>query len=123
MTVKKGDLLATGILEQGDKSVIVGAEGAVFADYWIEYTFSIPKTIQYKVQGEEKVEFVFNPPWKMKKDYEDPFWQIISTERNRRLVRLHEFEIMEGWKRQLFAPLIKNQLFAEHGPDAIIKDE
>src|SRR6185312_10385632 len=78
-TVRKGDLLATGSLEQGDKTVFVGAEGAVFADYWIEYSFSLPKTIQYKVQGEERVEFVFHPPWIAKSDSVNRFWNIIST--------------------------------------------
>ena len=58
-TVKKGDVLASGTLEQGEDYVVVGAAGAVYADYWIEYKFSIPKTIRYRVQGEEKVEFVF----------------------------------------------------------------
>ena len=63
-TVKKGDLLATGILEQGDKRSIIGADGAVFADYWLEYSFSLPRTMHYKIQGEEKVEFSFTAPWK-----------------------------------------------------------
>ncbi|MER2089650.1 MAG: sporulation protein YqfD, partial [Sporosarcina sp.] len=30
-TVKKGDLLATGVLEQGGKTTVVGADGAVYA--------------------------------------------------------------------------------------------
>ena len=46
-TVKKGDVLATGILEQGGKTTVVGAEGAVFADYWVEYSFSLPKKIRF----------------------------------------------------------------------------
>ena len=48
-TVKKGDVLATGILEQGDKTTVVGADGAVYADYWVEYSFSLPKTIRFPV--------------------------------------------------------------------------
>ncbi len=63
-TVKKGDVFATGILEQGDKTTIVGADGAVYADYWVEYSFSIPKTIDFRLQGEEKVDFSFQLPWK-----------------------------------------------------------
>ena len=122
MTVKRGDILATGILEQGDRSVIVGAEGAVFADYWIEHTFSIPQTIQYKVQGDEKVEFVFHPPWKLKKDSDAPFWRIISIERT--VIEANaQLEITDGMEQTIIVPLVKNQLLAELGPDAVIKDE
>ena len=63
-TVKKGDVLATGILEQGDKTTVVGADGAVYADYWVEYTFSLPKKINFQLQGEEIVNYSFNLPWK-----------------------------------------------------------
>ena len=122
MTVKKGDVLATGILEQGDKSVVVGAEGAVFADYWIEYSFSIPKTFHYKVQGEEKVEFTFHPPWKFEQESNIPFWQLITTKRliNEESAQL---ELTEGMEKAVIIPLLKNQLLAEHGSDAIIKDD
>lgn len=43
MTVYEGDTLVSGVLMHGDQYVIVGAEGEVFADYWLETTFSIPK--------------------------------------------------------------------------------
>ena len=56
-------MLATGILEQGDKTTVVGAEGAVYADYWVEYSFRLPKTIDYHLQGEETVQFSFQSPW------------------------------------------------------------
>lgn len=121
-TVKKGDVLATGILEQGDKKVIVGAEGAVFADYWIEYSFSIPKTFHYKSQGEEKLEFSFHPPWKKEKESDVPFWQLITT---KRLINEDnaQLELTEGMEETVIIPLLKNQLLAEQGSDAIIKDD
>ena len=52
-------MLATGILEQGDKTTVVGADGAVYADYWVEYSFSLPKTIDYPVTGRGKGELFF----------------------------------------------------------------
>ena len=48
-TVYKGDTLVSGILTVGDTHHIVGAEGDVFADYWLETTFSIPKTLEVEV--------------------------------------------------------------------------
>ena len=67
-TVKKGDLLATGILEQGNKRVVVGAEGSVYADFWMEYSFKIPRTVQYQLLGEENVIIHWQSPivWKEK---------------------------------------------------------
>ena len=53
-TVKKGDVLATGILEQGDKTTIVGADGAVYADYWVEYSFKSSKNNRFPVTGRRK---------------------------------------------------------------------
>ena len=121
-TVKRGDVLATGILEQGDKRTVVGAEGAVFADYWLEYEFSMPQTITFKVQGEEKVEFIFNHPWKKQKDQALPFWRFVTTVR-----QVNEddrqLELTEGMEQTVIIPLIKRKLLAEHGSEAIIKDD
>lgn len=122
MTVKKGDLLAKGTLEQGEDTVIVGADGAVFADYWVEYNFSIPKTIQYKVQGDERIEFVFNPPWKEKNLFNKSTWNIIETER---MIEESDaqIEIKEGMEESVIIPLLKMKLLAELGSDAMVKEE
>lgn len=122
MTVKKGDLLAKGTLEQGEDIVIVGADGAVFADYWIEYNFSIPKTIQYKVQGEERVEFKFHPPWKEKDLFNKSTWNIIETER---MIDEDEaqLEIQKGMEESVIIPLLKMKLLSQLGPEAIVKEE
>lgn len=119
MTVKKGDLLATGILEQGDKEVVVGAEGAVFADFWVEYKFSLPKRVQYMVQGEEEVEFVFQNPLKNKNL--TPFWKLFTTKRTVKEINT-EFELIEGMETTIILELIKNQLLAEYGHEAMVKD-
>lgn len=46
-TVSKGEILVSGIVQAGDKEIIVGAKGKVFVDYWLETSFSIPKQIKY----------------------------------------------------------------------------
>lgn len=120
-TVKKGDILASGILEQGEEEVIVGAAGAVYADYWVEYTFNIPKVIDYKVQGEEKVEFVFLPPWQEKKQFGKAILNMFQTER---IVNEEnaQIEIEEGMEEEFIIPLLKMKLLAQLGPEAMIKE-
>ncbi|MGN7476622.1 sporulation protein YqfD [Solibacillus silvestris] len=49
MTVYRGDILVSGILKHGDDEIIIGAGGEVFADYWLETSFSIPKNIEMEV--------------------------------------------------------------------------
>lgn len=120
-TVEKGDVLATGVLEQGDKKTVVGAAGAVFADYWVEYTFTVPKLIHYKTQGEEEVKWVINLPWKALDEPETPLWPIISTEK-RTTVENFQLELAEGMEETVLVPLLKEKLLAERGADAIVKD-
>ena len=121
-TVKKGDLLATGTLEQGEHAVVVGAEGAVFADYWMEYSFEIPKIIDFKVQGEEEISFVFQAPWKGKNLFNKEDWNIIETKR-----LVHEkdarLEIEEGMEESVIIPLLKMKLLGDASPEATIKEE
>lgn len=121
-TVKKGDLLATGTLEQGEDEVVVGAEGAVFADYWIEYRFELPRVVQYKVQGTEEIAFSFQWPWKGKNLFNKENWNIIETER---IIQEADasFEIEEGMEESVIIPLLKTKLLTEVGPDATIKEE
>jgi len=121
-TVKKGDVLATGILEQGEKSTVVGAEGAVFADYWLEYEFSLPKIITFKVQGEEKVTFTLNPPWQQERDPALPFWHFVTTERQIN-EDYRQLELSEGMEQTIIIPLVKQKLLAELGAEAIISED
>lgn len=121
-TVKKGDLLATGVLEQGDKVAIVGAEGSVFADYWLEYNFSLPKTIQYRVVGEKRMVIEWNLPWQKPKPKNRPFWKIAEW---------HEevddkpktITLEEGMEKEVLIPLLKHKLLSETSYEKDIKDE
>lgn len=121
-TVKKNDLLATGTLEQGENTVVVGAEGKVFADYWMEYQFSIPRTIHYQVQGDEEIRFLFNAPWKGKGLFNRESWNIIETERVVKETGVN-ISIEEGMEESFIIPLLKMKLLREVGPEATIKEE
>ena len=49
MTVYRGDTLVSGVLVRDEDVFVVGAAGEVYADYWLETTFSIPKKIEIEV--------------------------------------------------------------------------
>lgn len=121
-TVKKGDLLATGILEQGEKEVVVGAEGAVFANYWLEYSFSLPRQLHYKVQGEEKWKIRFHPPTLGKNLFNKENWNIIETDPYITHKQMNVY-LKEGMEKDYVIPVVKLQLQKELGYEAIIQNE
>ncbi len=128
-TVKKGDVLATGTLVQGDKTAVVGADGAVYASYWVEYSFSLPKTIRYRTQGEETVEFSLHFPWDQPSDKSSlennakwSPWSFIRSERHVKEM-IGQLELIEGMEETVLVPLLKNKLLSESLPEAIIQDE
>ncbi|MFC5604048.1 sporulation protein YqfD [Sporosarcina koreensis] len=121
-TVKKGDLLATGILEQGDKTAVVGAEGSVYADFWMEYSFKIPKTVDYQLLGEENVIIHWRSPIAWKKSGRPTLQSFMRTERFRE-DRIDQFELTEGMEEEVIIPLLKYKILTETQSDLIIKDE
>ncbi|WP_102691291.1 sporulation protein YqfD [Rummeliibacillus pycnus] len=71
--VKNGDLLVSGVLKRGEEDIVYGAEGEVYADYWIESDFSIPKRISYKTMGEKTYHF----RWANEKKNENA-WKVVK---------------------------------------------
>lgn len=128
-TVKKGDLLATGTLEQGGKTTIVGADGAVYADYWLEYSFVIPTPFHFKVQGEEQVELITTGPFKERfstlnevKNLKSLFSHFITLERS--VTEIEEvFDLNKKTKKTLLIPIIKQKLLFEQSSSMIIKED
>ncbi|ALC84930.1 MULTISPECIES: sporulation protein YqfD [unclassified Bacillus (in: firmicutes)] len=55
VSVKKGDILVNGFVTQGDKRIITSAEGKVFASYWIELEFELPKQVSIVKPSERKL--------------------------------------------------------------------
>jgi similar to stage IV sporulation protein len=121
-TVKEGDILATGILTQGDKTTFVGADGAVYANYWVEYSFSLPKKIDFQIQGEEIIDYTFKLPWIQQEETEQFSWSFFKTDRYMKETAGH-FELKEGMEETVLIPLLKNKLLSDSFSKAIILDE
>lgn len=64
-TVYKGDTLVSGVMMKGDEYVMIGASGEVYADYWLETNFSIPKTVKMDVLVDYG--WVYNMNWQQLK--------------------------------------------------------
>ncbi len=58
-TVYTGDTLVSGVIQQGDKYLKVGAVGEVYADYWLETEFEIPTTVNYEIVTAEDWQITF----------------------------------------------------------------
>ncbi|MBO2534926.1 sporulation protein YqfD [Rummeliibacillus suwonensis] len=71
--VKNGQLLVSGVIKSGEDSIVYGAEGEVYADYWIESAFSLPKKITYQTMGEKTYHF----RWANEKKSENA-WKIVK---------------------------------------------
>ncbi|MED3661523.1 sporulation protein YqfD [Ureibacillus terrenus] len=55
MTVYQGDVLVSGVIQVGEEEYLaVGAKGEVFADYWLETSFEIPRKVQFISATESK---------------------------------------------------------------------
>lgn len=54
-SVQKGDLLVNGYVTRGDKRIITSAEGKVFASYWIEIEFELPKKVNVIQSGKKEL--------------------------------------------------------------------
>lgn len=121
-TVEKGDLLATGILEQGDKKTVVGADGEVFADYWLEYHFELPRKISYYTQGEEHLQIDWQMPWMKNEEATIQFRSPIRVKKIRENP-MHTVRLEKGMEETIILPLLKYNLLAKKSNEGIIKEE
>ena len=46
-TVEVGAVLATGVIGDEEQATVTGVNGEVFADYWVETSFTIPRQMKY----------------------------------------------------------------------------
>ena len=53
MSVEPGELLVSGIIKFNETEYTIGAVGEVFADYWLEVDFTLPKEIRFYVVESE----------------------------------------------------------------------
>ncbi|PID23809.1 sporulation protein YqfD [Sporosarcina sp. P7] len=121
-TVKKGDMLATGILEQGEKTTVVGADGEVFADYWLECHFELPRTISYSIQGEENLDISWQKPWTGKQIKDIRFRNPIVMDKLKE-THIQEVFLKKGMEETIILPLIKYDLLSKKTNERIIKEE
>ncbi|ARD49555.1 sporulation protein YqfD [Sporosarcina sp. P33] len=121
-TVKKGDMLATGILEQGEKTAVVGADGEVFADYWLECHFEMPRTIRYFIQGEESLKIGWRAPWTDQESGGVRFRNPVIYEKTRE-DPIHQVYLKEGMEESIILPLLKYDLLSKSTNERIIKEE
>lgn len=121
-TVAKGSLLATGTLEQGEEKVVIGAEGAVYANYVIQYSFSIPNPLKITIQEDEEVFISWHKPTSFELNPIKFVKQVMHVE-NRKIVQEKTYYIDETMQETVIIPLLKERILSEIGPNAQIKEE
>lgn len=129
-TVYKGDTLVSGVISVGDKSVVVGASGEVYADYWLETEFSIPKEIQFisASSREWTIDFKMNNDKKEQgKSFQKidlPEWlsKFIEIKKTQKYTTVTE-EITEERIESFILPLLHEKILKSLPPKTIIKKE
>ncbi|GKV64648.1 MULTISPECIES: sporulation protein YqfD [unclassified Sporosarcina] len=121
-TVKKGDLLATGILEQGEKTTVVGAAGEVFADYWLEVHFELPRTVSFSSLGEEQLNVKWRVPWFESKSGTYHFRSPVDVIKTRK-DPVHTVRLKKGMEETVILPLLKYDLLSKKQNELLIKEE
>ncbi|MCM3387974.1 sporulation protein YqfD [Ureibacillus chungkukjangi] len=128
-TVYKGDTLVSGVITVGERSVVVGAAGEVFADYWLETEFSIPKKIQLVSASSREWTFDFkiNDEKEQGKSFQKvdlPEWlsRFIEIKKTQKYITVTE-EISEEQIESFILPLLHEKILKSLPPKTIIKKE
>lgn len=129
-TVRKGDVLVSAFIKQGEEIKVVGAEGSVFADYWLETDFTVPKTIKMASPSLKELHIEWNLLNGKPKD--QSFWKELNLPAPLdRIVRAGIVQnttevtltLEEESLEQLLIPLVKEKLLMGLSQGAIIKEE
>ncbi len=128
-TVYKGDTLVSGVITVGDKSVVVGADGEVYADYWLETEFTIPKKVKFiSASNREWVfDFKINNEKEQGKSFQKvdlPEWlsRFIEIKRTQKYIAVTQ-EISEEQIESFILPLLHEKILKSLPPKTIIKKE
>jgi len=128
-TAEKGDVLVTGILKQGDKNIVVGAQGQVFADYWLEMSFQLPTKIVYDKFSSEQVKILqVAPAWKQFKkqqNFENLSEMVKSVFRIERetIVERTALDVNDQWIKEAFLPMLRLRTASTLTSKGKVKDE
>ena len=129
-TVRKGDVLVSAFIKQGDEFKIVGAEGSVFADYWLETDFAVPKTVKLARPSEKELRL----QWLMLKDQgkSAEYWKEYELPSPlNKLVKAGivqpsseiTLNLEEESIEQFLIPLLREKLLSSLSLGAVIKEE
>lgn len=130
MTVYKGDILVSGILSVGeDRSIVVGASGEVYADYWLETNFEIPKKVEWISAMERKWTIDFKNS--DKKEKEESFQKVnlpkwvsnfLEIKRTQTYITTTR-ELSEEQIESFILPLLHEKILRSLPPKTVIKKE
>lgn len=130
MTVYKGDILVSGLLTVGeDKSIAVGASGEVYADYWLETDFEIPRNIKYISAIERKwtIDFKNSDEKEQGQSFQKvslPKWisNFLEIKRTQNYITTTQ-ELSEEQIESFILPLLHEKILRSLPPKTIIKEE
>lgn len=129
-TVRKGDLLVSAFIKQGEEIKVVGADGSVFADYWLETDFTVPKSVKMESPS-ERVLHVELPFVKTGKTVQSYWKEIDLPGPLDRIARAGFVQptsevtltLEEESLEKLLVPLLREKLLTGLSEGAIIKEE
>lgn len=128
-TVYEGDTLVSGVITVGDKSVAIGASGEVYADYWLETEFTIPKKVEFVSTSEKQweIDFKISDEKEQGQSFQKvnlPKWlsNYIEIKRTQKFNTVTE-EITEKDMESFILPLLHEKILKSLPPKTIIKKE
>ncbi|RUL57045.1 MULTISPECIES: sporulation protein YqfD [Lysinibacillus] len=128
-TVYTGDTLVSGVITVGDKSIVIGAAGAVYADYWLETDFEIPRKVKYiSASNREWIfDFKINNEKEQGKSFQKvdlPKWlsRFIEIKKTQKYITVTQ-EISEEQLESFILPLLHEKILKSLPPKTIIKKE
>ncbi|SOC20853.1 similar to stage IV sporulation protein [Ureibacillus xyleni] len=128
-TVYEGDTLVSGVITVGDKSIVIGASGDVYADYWLETEFTIPREVKYVSASNREwiFDFKINNEKEQGKSFQKvdlPKWlsKFIEIKKTQKYTTVTE-EITEERLESFILPLLHEKILKSLPPKTIIKKE